>query len=70
MSGFTEDTCPNCGELADIYTENCCTTVTCFNCGLTVAPKISYLTLEQLNKYRVDADLEPLETLPEQNQIF
>ncbi len=72
MSGFSESKpCPNCGGDADTYTDwkpFDYTTITCFNCGLTVVPKISYLTLDELNAYRTDSDLEPLETLPEQDE--
>lgn len=74
MSGFSESApCPNCGGDADIYTDwkpFDYTAITCFHCGLTIHPKVSYLTLEELNGYRVDADLEPLKTLPEQNEIL
>ena len=74
MSGFSESApCPNCDEDADVYTDwkpFSYTVITCFHCGLTVHPKVSYLTLEELNEYRIDADLEPLKTLPEQNEVL
>lgn len=72
MSGHSSvTTCPNCGGDADIYTDwkpFSYTSITCFNCGLTVHPMTSYLTLEELNEYRIDAELEPLESLPQQNK--
>ncbi len=72
MRTFSEKPCPNCKEYAvnNINTEPFnYTVITCFNCGLTVTPKISYLSLDELNAYRADADLEHLETLPEQNKF-
>lgn len=72
MSGFSESTsCPNCGGSADIYTDwkpFDYTTITCYNCGLKIHPEISYMTLDELNEYRADVDLDPLETLPEQDK--
>lgn len=76
MSGFSDETeCPNCGASCDIYTDRKpfdYVSITCYNCGLMIGPKITYMTLEELNEARKDAyDLDPLETLPEQDkEIF
>ena len=72
MSGFSSGTpCPNCGGDADLYTDwnpFDYTAITCYDCGLKIHPAIDYMTLEELNEYRTDMDLEPLKQLPEQDK--
>lgn len=72
MSGFSDGcTCPNCGEEADLYTDYKpfnYTSITCLHCGLQIQPTISYMNLEELNDYREELDLEPLEVLPKQEE--
>jgi DNA-directed RNA polymerase subunit RPC12/RpoP len=72
MSGFSDGTrCPNCGGGADLYTDSkpfSYTAITCYHCGLKIYPTIDYMTLHELNEYRADIDLEPLERLPDQDK--
>jgi len=70
MSGFSSDTrCPNCNEPADIYTEwepYDYIEIWCPYCGFHSYPKIEYMTLEELNTYRMDNNLPRLKKLPKQ----
>lgn len=62
--------CPNCGKDADIYNDwkpFDYSSITCIHCGLQIYPTNSYMTLEELNEYRGELDLEPLDKLPEQS---
>lgn len=72
MSGFSDGTiCPNCGGSADLYTDHKpfdYTSITCYNCGLTIAPQIFYMNLEELNSSREEQDLEPINVLPKQDE--
>lgn len=60
MNGFSEeDTCPNCGKKADTYTDwkpFSYVSMQCNHCGLLITPTISYMTLEELNEARQDAN--------------
>lgn len=70
MSGFSSETpCPNCNSNADAYTDHKPfehTLIECYDCGLVITPKIDYMDLGELNEFRQDMDLEPLQRLPKQ----
>lgn len=72
MSGFSDGTnCPNCGGNADLYSDSKpfdYISISCLECGLIIDPKVSYLTLEDLNDAREGLGLEPLIELPEQDE--
>lgn len=72
MSGSSDSCeCPNCGATAQEYTDwkpfNY-TTITCYECGLTISPVISYMDLETLNEERESNELDPISKLPNQEQ--
>jgi transcription initiation factor TFIIIB Brf1 subunit/transcription initiation factor TFIIB len=74
MSGFSDSTvCPNCGGSADLYTDHKpfdYSSITCYDCGLAISPQVSYMTLDELNDYRIDQDMEELKELPEQGEVW
>ena len=71
MSGFSGDTiCPNCENSADLYTDYKpfdYSSIQCSHCGLMIYPIVQYMTLDELNEYRINCELEPLKELPEQS---
>ena len=70
MSGFSSETnCPNCGGSADLYTDYKpfdYSSIQCPHCGLLIYPKISYMTLKNLNDYRRDYNMTLLRKKPNQ----
>ena len=70
MTGSDSITCPNCGKEADFnWTTNNLPTdsLECLHCGLTISPKVEFVTdLTVLNERRADFDLPPLTKLPKQ----
>ena len=70
MSGISETCpCPNCGASADLYTDwkpFDYSVITCRECGLHIYPKLSYMTLDELNDFRLEQGLEELSELPKQ----
>lgn len=72
MSGLSDSTiCPNCQGSADLYTDSKpfdYSSIICYNCGLSISPQISYMTLEELNDCRVEQELKKLKKLPEQDE--
>ena len=71
MSGHSSSTpCPNCGKSADLYTDYKpydYSSIQCSECGLMIYPVVTYMNLDELNEYRLNSELEPLEVLPEQS---
>jgi transposase len=72
MSGYSSSiTCPNCGGDAEIYTDwkpFDYSSITCYHCGLQIYPKISYMTLKELNEQRRNWDLPILRKKPKQEK--
>ena len=73
MSGCSDDTdCPNCySDTCKLYSESKpyeYSVIQCSNCGLTIEPKVEYMSLIELNYFREDLDLDKLTKLPPQNK--
>lgn len=72
MSGHSDScTCPNCGGDADEYSDYkpvSYTAISCLHCGLSIQPTLTYMSLEELNERRVDAEMDELTELPTQDQ--
>lgn len=70
MSGFSNtEKCPNCDNDCDVYTDwkpYTYSSIQCCHCGLLIYPTMRYMDLKELNEYRSELDLEPLDKLPEQ----
>ena len=67
MSTYQSDiTCPNCNKTAISQNDNGLVAIYCLHCGLEVVPKLTYLSLRELNEQRIDAKLKPLLRLPKQ----
>lgn len=75
MSGYNDSTiCPNCNsEDAQLYSDRKpfeYTSIICYDCGLTINPVAKYMDLDELNEHRMDFDLDPLDKLPEQGDVW
>lgn len=72
MSGSSQTVnCPNCGECCNEYTDYkpfIYVIHSCISCGLMINPKIEYMNINDLNSFRIDNEMEPLDKLPEQKQ--
>ena len=61
--GSREITCPNCEKDAIAYEDYKPVEyimIQCFNCGLEIYPKITWLTFEALNEQRKELSLKEL----------
>ena len=74
MSGFSDVTnCPNCGNEAQLYMDHKpfdYVSIECYECGFIAYTNSEYLTLDQLNSFREEQDLEPLSKLPDQDETL
>jgi predicted RNA-binding Zn-ribbon protein involved in translation (DUF1610 family) len=68
LSDIIDNTCPNCGEEADDTSQDLedYYVLKCPHCGLKQEIETSYMTLEELNDYRVSQMMTMLEGLPMQ----
>jgi DNA-directed RNA polymerase subunit M/transcription elongation factor TFIIS len=64
MSGYSgEGTCPKCGSIMDIYVDwkpYDYVASYCYECGYTMQPTESRMTLEEINQNRADCERELL----------
>lgn len=71
MSGISYETkCPNCGNDANAYSDwkpFDYSSITCMHCGLRIYPTNDYMPLEELNEFREENNLDPIEKLPPQS---
>ena len=72
MSGCSDTAdCPNCGNQALRYVDwkpFDYISLQCEYCGFETKTVTNYMTLEELNDFRAERELQPLKELPKQNK--